>query len=55
MDEAVRLGDYDWVVRKNGEYLTNQLSYFYKTFRAHFYESYSNKDMVNFDNALGRN
>jgi hypothetical protein len=57
MDVAVRLGEYDWVVRKNSEYLTNQSSYFYKTFRMHFYESYSIEDMVNFDisNALGQN
>ena len=57
MDGAVRLGVYDWVVRKNSEYLTNWSSYFYKTFSVHFYVSYSIEDMFIFDisNALGQN
>ena len=57
MDVAVRLGDYHWVIRKIVKYLTNQSSYFNKTFRVHFYESYRIEGMVNFDinNALGQN
>ena len=55
MDVAVRLWDYDWVVRKNKKYLTNKSSYFNKIFGVHFYESYGIESMVNFDisNALG--
>ena len=55
MNVPVRVGEYDWVIRKNSE--ISKSSYFNKTFSVHFYESYSIDGMVNFDisNALGQN